>query len=68
MLPPIRSEWVRQRRGPVVTQMRYARQGIVTEEMEYVAKREGLPADLVRSGCSGRAAPMRATRSRTRRS
>jgi phosphomethylpyrimidine synthase len=49
MLPPIRSEWVSQRRGPVVTQMRYARQGAVTEEMEYVAKREGLPADLVRS-------------------
>ena len=49
MLPPIRSEWVRPRRGPVVTQMHYARQGAVTEEMEYVAKREGLPADLVRS-------------------
>src|SRR2546426_3551036 len=39
----------RSRRGPVVTQMHYARQGVVTEEMEYVAKREGLPADLVRS-------------------
>src|SRR5438552_13909770 len=49
MLPPIRSEWVTKRRGPVVTQMHYARQGVVTEEMEYVAKREGLPADLVRS-------------------
>src|SRR5256885_4286320 len=49
MLPPIRSEWVRQRRGPAVTQMRYARQGVVTEEMEYVAKREGLLPDLVRS-------------------
>src|SRR6266700_1191233 len=49
MLPPIRSEWVRQRRGPVVTQLHYARQGAVTEEMEYVAKRESLPPDLVRS-------------------
>src|SRR3989475_13121785 len=49
MLPPIRSEWVRQRRGPVVTQMHYARQGVVTEEIEYVAKRESLPPDLVRS-------------------
>ncbi len=49
MLPPIRSEWVRQRRGPVVTQLHYARQGAVTEEIEYVAKREGLPPDLVRS-------------------
>src|SRR3989442_10378895 len=49
MLPPIRSEWVRQRRGPVVTQLHYARQGVVTEEIEYVAKRESLPPDLVRS-------------------
>ncbi|MGA2076947.1 MAG: phosphomethylpyrimidine synthase ThiC, partial [Terriglobia bacterium] len=49
MLPPIRSEWVRKRTGPVVTQMHYARQGIVTEEMEYVAKRENLPAETVRS-------------------
>jgi phosphomethylpyrimidine synthase len=29
--------------------MHYARQGIVTEEMEYVAKRENLPAETVRS-------------------
>src|SRR3989454_12315477 len=49
MLPPIRSEWVSKRRGPVVTQLHYARQGAVTEEIEYVAKREGLPPDLVRS-------------------
>ncbi len=32
-----------------VSQMRYARQGSVTEEMEYVAKREKLDAELVRS-------------------
>ena len=49
MLPPIRSDWVRKRTGPVVTQMHYARQGIITEEMEYVAKRENLPAETVRS-------------------
>ena len=49
MLPPIRSDWVRKRTGPVVTQMHYARQGIITEEMEYVAKREKLPAETVRS-------------------
>src|SRR6266581_4948143 len=49
MLPPIRSEWVRKRTGPVVTQMHYARQGAVTEEMEYVAKRENLSPELVRS-------------------
>ena len=49
MLPPIRSDWVKKRTGPVVTQMHYARQGTITEEMEYVAKRENLPAETVRS-------------------
>jgi phosphomethylpyrimidine synthase len=29
--------------------MHYARQGIVTEEMEFVAKRETLPAEIIRS-------------------
>src|SRR5213076_1204245 len=37
------------RTGPIVTQMRYARQGMVTEEMEFVAKRERLSPELVRS-------------------
>ena len=49
MVPPIRSDWVKTRTGPVVTQMHYARQGTITEEMEYVAKRENLPAETVRS-------------------
>jgi len=49
MLPPIRNEWVKKRTGPVVTQMHYARQGIVTEEMEFVARREKLPAETIRS-------------------
>ncbi len=31
-----------------VTQMHYARQGIITEEMEYVANREQLPVELIR--------------------
>ncbi len=31
-----------------VTQMHYARQGIITEEMEFVANREQLPVELVR--------------------
>jgi phosphomethylpyrimidine synthase len=35
-------------RGPV-TQLHYARRGEVTPEMEFVALREGLPAELVRS-------------------
>jgi phosphomethylpyrimidine synthase len=49
MRPPIRSEWVRSRTGPVVTQMHYARQGIITEEMEFVARRENLPAETIRT-------------------
>jgi phosphomethylpyrimidine synthase len=48
MLPPIRSEWVKKRTGPIRTQIHYARQGIVTQEMGFVAKRENLPADTVR--------------------
>jgi phosphomethylpyrimidine synthase len=48
MLSPIRKEWVRKRTGPVETQLHYARQGIVTEEMEFVAKRENLPAETIR--------------------
>ncbi|MHB0935105.1 MAG: phosphomethylpyrimidine synthase ThiC [Armatimonadota bacterium] len=43
----LRSEWVRGRSG-VVTQMHYARQGRVTEEMAFVAEREGLPVELIR--------------------
>ena len=31
------------------SQMHYARQGVITEEMEYVAKREKLSPELVRS-------------------
>jgi phosphomethylpyrimidine synthase len=39
----------RPRRGAKVTQMHYARHGLVTEEMEFVARREGCDAELVRS-------------------
>ncbi|HEX5482344.1 MAG TPA: phosphomethylpyrimidine synthase ThiC [Terriglobia bacterium] len=49
MLNPIRQEWVQKRTGPVVTQMHYARQGVVTEEMGFVARRERLAPDAVRS-------------------
>ncbi len=46
----IRSDWIRQRTGdPVRTQMHYARQGIATGEMEYVARRENLAPELIRS-------------------
>ncbi|PYN02753.1 MAG: phosphomethylpyrimidine synthase ThiC, partial [Candidatus Rokuibacteriota bacterium] len=40
---------LRARPGKVVTQMHYARRGEVTPEMEFVAAREGLPADFVRA-------------------
>jgi phosphomethylpyrimidine synthase len=49
MKPPIRSEWVCKRTGSVVTQMHYARQGTITEEMDFVARRENLPAETVRA-------------------
>ena len=45
----LRSEWVAKRSGSCVTQMHYARKGVVTEEMAYVAKREKVEAELVRS-------------------
>ena len=46
----MRTEWVARRLSdPVRTQMHYARQGVITEEMIYVAQRENLPPELVRS-------------------
>jgi phosphomethylpyrimidine synthase len=46
----MRQNWVAQRKNDEIrTQMHYARQGIVTEEMEYVAKREKISPELVRS-------------------
>jgi phosphomethylpyrimidine synthase len=47
-LPHLRAGWVRARGAPG-TQMHYARRGEVTREMEFVAIREGVDADLVRS-------------------
>jgi phosphomethylpyrimidine synthase len=45
----IRSEWVAKRAGqPNVSQMFYARRGVITEEMAYVAEREQLAPELVR--------------------
>ncbi|NER39693.1 MAG: phosphomethylpyrimidine synthase [Oscillatoria sp. SIO1A7] len=45
----MRSEWVAKRHGQGnVTQMHYARQGVITEEMNYVAQRENLSAELIR--------------------
>jgi phosphomethylpyrimidine synthase len=50
----MRAEWIARRRDQAAasgnaSQMHFARRGIVTEEMAHVARREGLPPDLVRS-------------------
>ncbi len=45
----MRKEWVRNRKGTNVTQMHYARKGVVTEEMHHVAMREDLEPEFVRS-------------------
>src|SRR5579883_2708017 len=46
----MRTPWVERRKNDQIrTQMRYARQGVITEEMEYVARREKLSPELVRS-------------------
>ena len=45
----MRKEWVAKRGDdPIRTQIHYARRGMVTEEMEYVARRENLPPELIR--------------------
>jgi phosphomethylpyrimidine synthase len=44
----MRAEWVRSRTGDNVTQLHFARKGVITEEMAHVAKREGLEPELVR--------------------
>ncbi len=46
----MRTSWTKKRENDSVrTQMYYAKKGIITEEMEYVAKAEKLSAELVRS-------------------
>ncbi|HSI25969.1 MAG TPA: phosphomethylpyrimidine synthase ThiC [Aeromicrobium sp.] len=49
----LQEEWKGERRAPRrginVTQLHYARQGIVTAEMRFVAEREGCDVELVRS-------------------
>jgi phosphomethylpyrimidine synthase len=45
----MRSQWVEKRASdPIRTQMHYARKGLITEEMEFVARRERLEPSLVR--------------------
>ena len=51
-LPPLRQDWIRarQERGDTnFSQMHYARRGIVTEEMRFVALRESLEPEFVRA-------------------
>ena len=46
----MRTEWVKPRLGKSnVTQMHFAKKGVVTEEMRFVAEREKVSAELVRS-------------------
>ncbi len=45
----MRREWLHGRRGDCITQMRDAREGVITEEMRHVARREGVAAEVVRS-------------------
>ena len=45
----MRTEWVAKRQNDrIPTQLHYARRGIITEEMQYVARREKLAPELVR--------------------
>lgn len=48
-LPRLRSGWKFQRSGENVSQMHYARKGVITPEMEYVAIRENMDPEFVRS-------------------
>ena len=57
----IRDTWLEKRLAAAgtngsrnVTQMHLARQGVVTEEMEFIAKREKLLPELVRSESGAR--------------
>jgi phosphomethylpyrimidine synthase len=46
----MRTEWITPRlKDTIRTQMHYARRGVVTEEMQYVARREHLEPELIRS-------------------
>jgi phosphomethylpyrimidine synthase len=46
----MRTEWISPRlNDPIRTQMHYARKGIVTEEMLFIARREQLDAELIRA-------------------
>lgn len=50
-IPKIRKEWVDKREGKFerYTQMHFAKKGMITEEMLFVAEREGVEPEFVRS-------------------
>jgi len=50
-LPKLRKEWVDAREGKHerYTQMHFAKKGMITEEMQFIAEREGVDAEFVRS-------------------
>jgi len=55
-LPKIRQKWIEDRSGENVTQMHFARKGIITPEMEFIAIRENCTPEFVRDEiASGRA-------------
>ncbi|MGW4530735.1 phosphomethylpyrimidine synthase ThiC [Nocardia sp. NPDC004340] len=47
-LPKLRDEWAKPQVDGPPTQLNWARQGIVTSEMHYIAAREGVSPELVR--------------------
>ncbi|WP_199620810.1 phosphomethylpyrimidine synthase ThiC [Paenibacillus alkalitolerans] len=49
LFPGLRRRPLRAKAGATVTQMHYARKGIITPEMEYIAIRENVDPDFVRS-------------------
>ena len=49
----MRQDWIEKRKNDKVkTQMYYAKQGIITPEMEYIAKVENVTPELIRSECA----------------
>ena len=48
-LPKLRKDWVSKRKGNNLTQIYFAKNKIITEEMKFVAIREGLEPEFVRN-------------------
>ena len=56
-IPHRRADWIERRKAENqdgnFSQMHYARKGVLTEEMDYIARREKLASALVRSEVAG---------------